>query len=633
MEYGSDDDDWDPAEIEKVHAAAVDTYAATQQQRTQSHARAGPTFKDLQQYTPPDTLREDDIDALVKEKQKYEKLARDKQGELLVLRSNISRTTADHANALDSIQRANRQTIENLREELDAYKESVARLETDLTFQQQELRDAKLKARQHATASHSTSPGRKASGHLVGNGFPKKIDFERGDTTGLSHASATRKRKRYSRHTSNDDNALDDFDLAEQRATQARNGDKSPAPVGDQVDADQTFSQGIQNNAASPAISREMSQVTESMAKTSVEHLTAPQASTQKAEILDTILEAIAPDGTGCLQTLMSLESARRSGTSIGQLLLRSINKLCSADTPEVVVLQATKIIVDEFVSREQPVQHSNALLTILFALLQSCPSAVSTEALVENDLGHSVILKLQELAEKEQDVSKKSQYIGAMLQLVQANGWDTGECLQLPNPFSPSFLKHILVSTANSQHRILLLETLARLAKGPEINLATHELLEIITHNIDKDDMSRPDRNLVRLKTIQCLYCIVIHKADAISRLRTSRHVIPRVVRRLSRELEIMHESSSPSQNMSLLRALVKFYHMLLKDEDNTTSEHHWRNLEVRATHLTAMTRIVYAEEHDGFDTTTQDLAMDLLEMAVSPEEGNDIYEIMGGV
>lgn len=641
MEYG-DDDDWDANELDALEEAAVNTYAATQQQRTQGLPIGRRTG--LQEGTPPDSLVDVDLDALLKEKQKYEKLARDKQGELLILKSNIGRATAEHASALDNLHEVNRSTRNDLTSQLQAYKERVARLETDLQFQRQELKEAKLQGLHSIRLEQSRLLQNASPSNSNSRVFPDRAAFEKEDSREALRQtpSNAKKRKRLTRQTTGE-HALDDFDLAEQLSQQAAykqqpgvvDRDQSPMEV-DPFPARPTSPQRADDVDVVDNVAEERQGVPSD--KMSSPSTVASPAAPDRIMVYNELLGAAMSDGSCCITNLASVPSRSDAGSlsdkaSLGQAILALLANQSPATTGESLTLNIARYVVDRLVMYKANTEVVLILIRLLRSTLSLFPKTISSDLVKDSavESPRALLATLQDLTDPSLPFDLRQSAMLLVLDLVEAIELDNELCAAAQGQFRGTFYKTMLSTTQDLSLRILTLKILARLVGKNGTVQYSSELLDYTSINLDKDDFTPRDQLDLRVVVAQCLYCITTSQSG-LEQIRKSRHVIPRIIRRISRELDDMQESAYPDRSVILIKMLVKLYYIVIKDENNATSEQHWRTVEIKAAHLTSMTRIVYAEDHDNFDNATQDLAMDLLELAVSPEEGNDIWEIMGG-
>ncbi|CCG85087.1 protein of unknown function [Taphrina deformans PYCC 5710] len=633
MDFGDeDDDDWDANELEALEAQAVNNYAATQQ-RTQGqksnhalHSRVDHAFEAY------DIANDHE---LLAEKKRLEKLVQDKQGELLILKNNIARTNAEHNAALEHANATNKYIREELSKQLESYKDKVVRLETDVTFQRQELKEAKLRALQ--VGKTQSSP--RASARYVSrlNGFPSKNDFEKDEfEPDLLSRLSPRKRRRTNRN--DQEPALDDFDLAEERSrTRAAvlPTAKSQEDAAEQtMDVDSPSDQPTAQYGQPPILPREET-------NGSVFSDTSGIKTDWKGPVPDVlvvhsrVLNCVTHNGIGCIEALMQVPSTTEQHKgSIGQCLLLMLTTQASGNSSESLTLALSRFILDELAAQADDTHFLAALLALLDVFLQTFVEQVANLITSHESSGTTSIARLQDLAVRSmgpQEVSLRALYL---LERT-ADGLDRAiePCTKMLGELNTLFIRAILLGVHDNVMRIILVRCLAKLATHTETSDHCTDLLNPLTRHLDTDH--KVDENLVVLRQtiVQYLYCIILYYKDGLDRLRKSRDVIPRLVRRLSRELDVLYDIRDRTQSMILIRMIVKIYHILLQDESNATNELHWRSPEIKAMHLTTMTRILYAEESDGFDSVTQDLAMELLEIAVSPEEGNDIYEVMGGI
>lgn len=639
MEFGDDDEDWDAKELEALEVAAVNTYAATQQERSQ-HTRAAVAWPQVAHgniLIHPSKNDNPELQALLQEKDKFEKLARDKQGELLVVKSNIARANNEHAILVDRLQETNRQTKDTLTRELNMYKERIARLQTDMTFQMQELKDAKLKTAQLMRPQGSPSQLTKSRS----NGFPDKIAFDRVEShEPRPYPSSARKRKRSTRQSAQD-TALDDFDLAVQRSTSAPDAgpdlditmvDIVPEPITALLS---------QNTNVVPVISRDDTKSSEISVRPDPGDRACQESFKLKPDkliVYNYILEARAKDqDSSCVFALAQVRDLAGSrditSQNLAQVILSSITNTPTSVTAEAMTLKLANLLLDRLALHKDQEESSIHLMCLLYTILILFPEEICRSLIPPEKENLLIISVLQDLSDAPHQMATRRAAVQLFAELVDSIDRDQSMCLAIQKQLRPSLCKSLLVTTQDLHLRLGILHILARLTTRNGTLLYPQEILDYISHSFEKDDEFHYDE-LVQLRSTaaQCLYCIVTNLVDGLAQVRKSKHVIPRILRLFISQLDKLHDFNTSELTLPFLRILLKLYHLLLKDDSNQTSDEHWRVVELRAAHLTGMTRIVYAEESDGFDSLMQDMAMDLLEMAVSPEEGNDIYEIMGG-
>lgn len=624
MDFSIDDeDDWDANALDALESEAVNIYAATQQRTQQQRPahRAAPAKSN--------TIEEVDvnnIDEVVYEKQRLEKLARDKQGELLILKGNIAKANREHSAALEQANYSNKAIKDDLTRQLELFKDKVARLETDLTFQRQELKAAKVRAGELQKTAPS-SPRHVSRFDGRSNGFPSKTAFEPDNSHGGGQRLTARKRRRTGIHVP-DETALDEFDLAEVKARE-----RSLAVLRDEdpEDTSMIIDQQLPHNGI---VREDTNDMAMSVSWTSLPFGLSAAEQTDTLTVYNACLNVIGVDGITCIQTLMLTKNMLDPNQrSIGQSFIDALNTQASLKDPESLSIQLTRFAVSQLFSQTGNVSVSVCLLTLLDLYLQLFAKPLAIAMLQPIEDQPALIQRLLELAASSQTRELRSAALNLMERLSECLNRDVELCPSLVREIPMTLVRGILSTDKDGDLRMTLLRIFGNLTTRSGAFPNASELLDLVSLGLDKDDLAIRQLRPLRTTICQYLYCVILYYEDGLDLARKSRVVIPRLVRRLARELEDLYETSDPIKCMSLIRMSVKLCHILLKDETNATSDQHWRSLEIKATHLTNMTRILYAEDHDDFDNTTQDLAMDLLEMAVSPEEGNDIYEVMGGI
>jgi hypothetical protein len=133
------------------------------------------------------------------------------------------------------------------------------------------------------------------------------------------------------------------------------------------------------------------------------------------------------------------------------------------------------------------------------------------------------------------------------------------------------------------------------------------------------------------QIVALQCLYAISIYQSTALGFFKTSRMLVPRLARCIYQHLELTYmETTRQAELGQILESCLRFYHLLLNNMEAGQAERHWLLPQCRATHIVAMTRISFAEDEDSFSMEMVDMARDLLEWCISPEEGEEIHAVL---
>lgn len=624
MDFGDDDEYWDPNALEAIELAATRSYAATQQERTQPENTGAPYPRNV---TDKDAARESRFDAghqaILQEKEKYEKLARDKEGELLILKSNILRTNSDHAALVDSLQIANKATRDALTKELNSYKEQLQRLQTDMNFQMQELKETKLKNAQYSRAVLTTSP--RSTSRT--NGFPDRSAFERTETfDDQLYSSPSRKRRRTTRCGVQIE-PLDDFDLAGQPSLVVPECDVT---MGGMDQPGQTLLAVSRQNTKSSDVSVNPDPIengpSDGLSSRTVDRLT----------LYNSVLVAkLKDEHNSCIlnlsQTLRPDPSESDMKLNLGQSILTLMSEAPVELDGRAVGLQLSLLLRSQLEAHKDHAKVIKNILCLLHAILSLFQGDFMSELIAAGPTSLDVVDQVLALSDSPFDTSVRIPAMQLFREIVESLDRDVGLCALVKEKLSVSLCKSTLVSTIDGDLRANLLQSLARLAACNSPWSYSMDILDYISHGLEREEFAHEEQTRLRLLAAQCIYCIIVNLSAGLRDVRRSRHVIPRLIRRLLREVDNLHDFHAPGVSMPLIQCLLKLYYILLKDDTEQVTNEHRSAAELRAAHLTIMTRILYAEDGDGFESRAQDMAMDLLEMAVSPEEGNAIYEVMG--
>src|SRR5208282_3833356 len=123
---------------------------------------------------------------------------------------------------------------------------------------------------------------------------------------------------------------------------------------------------------------------------------------------------------------------------------------------------------------------------------------------------------------------------------------------------------------------------------------------------------------------------------------LHDSGFVLPRLIRSLANEIEYYYahpqdsEQRYPSPNSSLIvsivlsKSCVRLLHAIIMRHSPDTLSHFLSPFPgAQQAHNVAMTRLSFGGESEGVFMDVADMARDLLEAAVSPEEGDGIWSL----
>ena len=579
MEFGDDDDDvWNnEADLEALEAQARNAYAASQHR--------APTQQQVQDVTNVD------VSALIAEKQRYEKLAQSKQGELNILKSNIARTNTEYNGAVEKLKSDNATIRADLLRQLDDYKDRIARLETDLVFQRQELKESKLQQALNNRPPGTPSP-RKAK--PKGNGFPDRSAFE-------DDGAVPRVRKRR-RQQSEDDGDLDAFELAELRAKERQHShvrEDTPISIAP-VSPAHTHVGDLMPEIGDLSIQNEPTLL----------------------DIHNVIISSEMETGN-CLAYLMKV--AYKDST-LGSLLLGLLAK--GSDSASQLALEATAILVSAYTSFREQEDTVFCVYHLLHQLLFAFPSQVSKSIVVDASSNEFLTTLNYHLRLAKTDFVIRSLHI--LLHIVESLERDISACEAIHKSILTAWRFLLHVEQVPSIRR-LTLQVLAKSAvpSGPLKN--AYELLNMISRGLDDEDDYAGEKSLTRT-TLQCLYSMLVTQEDGIQILRKDRQVVPRLVRRILKDADHVTQLMIPDQTVATLAMEVRLYYILLNEEGCPELEAHWRSTYFKSAHIVAMTRIAFAEDSLEIPHDVREMSRDLLELSLSPDEGDDVYEVMVG-
>lgn len=629
MDFGDEDDTdelWnDEIDLEALEAEAKSAYAATQHRNDVPDSRL--TINRSGESSLASQQNNTHLDILLAEKEDFERLARNKQGELLVLRSNIARTSNEHASVIDRLTKASNTSREGLEKQIEAYRDRIARLETDLVFQRQELKEARLRQVQSKDNLLQSPRKVKANGFIEKSAFQDDFDLQ-------SPQAHSRKRRRALKNTTTDETGLDAFDLASRR-------DVSPSAAA-VVDADNGPSQGIPPAIAPTNHKSNLTPLHEENRHYYVPELLKatdrPYTSykvVQTSEIINTILQSHTQEQGNCVTFLSSVPMASPP-SSFGSELLTLMDLNETPIDAQGFTLRLTAFLRDQIPNFASRLDVTEVLIFLLHRLLYFYTSQVAKllALLPEQGKVNPLFHRLNNLLQDAQiGDSLKYKCLQLILQIVDSWEREDIEKSSVHSNMVVSTYRTIINHAKNITLRVKMLHILAGCVtqNGGAFQNAS-ELLEISTKTFDVEEFCRTEQLRLRTVTLQYLWCIIVTQADGLQVVRKDRHVIPRLLRRMLNEVETLTESEDPRDTMRWITIAMKLYNVLLNEEAHAELEIHWRSTFFRSAHIVAMTRIAFAEAQEGYSEELRDSARDLLELALSPEEGDDIYEVMMG-
>ncbi|ORY86779.1 hypothetical protein BCR37DRAFT_376017, partial [Protomyces lactucae-debilis] len=589
---GSGDEFEDLELLEQIEAEALKQHAAAKQARAQKQHEL------TQQPALPTAV----YTQLQNELESLRKLQRDQQGELRVLKDNHARSKVEQEEQMAKAAAAQKAAEEAANRQVILLQEENQRLSNAMTFQRQELRDARVRQAQQSPSKGSPLARRKADAAA----FPPLADLG-------TRQSPTRKRKR-ARKGANDDEEMD-FDQV-QVAPVVRSPQKaaprSPIPM--------------------PSPVRDMTPMMVDVPDVVHVQQTGNTGNVILTHKLQLCAMLCALQDESGMSLIHKLDQARESAHPSTPLITIINSHALFADASDMAIAL--------MLSLGQCQSHPKALrfeaIRLMLLLLRSFPHRLAIAFCQEvQEPGVLQLMASPVWVDVKEDKQVKHLHrlrLRFFCQIAQALSHEPTICEQMYLLLGPAFLTFALAQERDTEDFVLAVRLLAALAHANAKIAEDEGLLNLLTAPLEPQS-GRTSIELLQRQTLalQCLYALSIYQDSALEVFRSSRLLVPRLAACIYGQLELFYVESSRREELNrFLESCLRFYHLLLNDMEAGQAERHWLVPQARATHIVAMTRISFAEDEDAYSLDMIDMARDLLELCISPEEGEEIHAIL---